>query len=80
MKINGLNNKQLKSCLAMVLGLGLVSLSLPSKAWWSTGHMVVAEIAYRRLTPAAKSQAERLLKLDALPDSATFQNVVRLGG
>ncbi|WP_105436357.1 S1/P1 nuclease [Neorhizobium tomejilense] len=35
-----------------------------ASAWWDAGHMRVAAIAYEKLTPAAKVEASRLLKLN----------------
>ncbi len=46
--------------------------ALPANAWWNTGHIVVAEIAYRRLNATAKAEMERLLAIDSLPASRTF--------
>lgn len=46
----------------IVLGLSLVAAASPSAfAWHDTGHMVVAQIAYLRLTPAAKARVDSLL-------------------
>jgi S1/P1 Nuclease len=36
----------------------------PAQAWNDTGHMIVAAIAYELLTPAAKAEANRLLRLN----------------
>ncbi len=36
-------------------------------AWGDTGHMVVAEIAWENLTPAARAEAERLLAVNVGP-------------
>jgi len=44
----------------------------PAHAWWNTGHMVVAQIAYDRLQPRVKAEAERLLAIDARPESSMF--------
>ena len=43
--------------------IAVVLLAMPSVAlaWHDTGHMVVAQIAYLRLSPAAKRQVDRLL-------------------
>jgi len=38
-----------------------IRLSLP--AWWDAGHMVVASIAYQRMTPYARTQADALVPL-----------------
>ncbi|MGH9942540.1 MAG: S1/P1 nuclease [Pyrinomonadaceae bacterium] len=42
-------------CLLLLLA------SIPAFAWDDTGHMVVASIAYNRLTPAAKAKVDRLM-------------------
>jgi hypothetical protein len=45
-----------------VILFALLSLTQASaSAWHDTGHMVVAQIAYLRLTPAAKAQVDKLL-------------------
>lgn len=43
----------------------------PAQAWWETGHMTVAQIAYEELSPKARLEAERLIELlnAAEPDS-----------
>lgn len=35
----------------------------PAQAWWETGHMTVAQIAYEELSPKARVEAERLIAL-----------------
>jgi hypothetical protein len=50
----------------------LMSSALPSFAWWDGGHMVVAQIAYDRLTPKARQRADELVKLGAGPQNNTF--------
>lgn len=55
-----------------LLILLLVVAASPSLAWWGTGHMVVAQIAYDRLNANAKAETDRLLAIDALPQSRTF--------
>ena len=54
------------------LGACLLALSLllPTVllAWGSIGHMTVAYVAYRKLTPATKARVRDLLKLN--PDYA----------
>jgi hypothetical protein len=49
----------------------LVSLAAPAHAWNETGHMVVAYIAYKHLTPAAKQAVDRLLILN--PDVEAYK-------
>lgn len=45
----------------LILGLSLLALPAPARAWHDTGHMVMAQIAYLRLTPAAKERVDKLL-------------------
>ncbi len=51
--------KKVLSCLLVFISL----LILPARAeaWHDPGHMIVAQIAYLRLTPAAKARVDRLL-------------------
>jgi nuclease S1 len=63
-----------------VLGAWLVLLWLPSAAWaWgSQGHSVVAELAQRRLTPAARAQVAQILGTQAsLASLASWADDVR---
>ncbi|MDT5262476.1 MAG: hypothetical protein QOC61_1480, partial [Acidobacteriota bacterium] len=46
---------------ALLLCLLLVSAQSSALAWHDTGHMVVAQVAYLRLTPAAKARVDALL-------------------
>src|SRR5262249_51198218 len=39
-------------------------LAAPARAWNETGHMIVAYIAYRHLTPQARYVVDRLLTLN----------------
>ncbi|HEX8503530.1 MAG TPA: S1/P1 nuclease [Pyrinomonadaceae bacterium] len=39
----------------------LLAAQAPALAWHDTGHMVVAQVAYLRLTPAAKARVDSLL-------------------
>lgn len=49
-------------CLRRWLLLALVLASAtPAGAWWAASHMVSAQIAYDRLSPAARAEAERLI-------------------
>ena len=47
----------------MLIALACLLLAAPTRAlaWHDTGHMLVAQIAYLRLTPAAKARVDRLL-------------------
>jgi hypothetical protein len=67
-----------RSC---ALGAGLLALSLllPTVllAWGSIGHMTVAYVAYRKLTPATKARVRDLLKLN--PDYAAWEKQVPIG-
>src|SRR5438105_2834870 len=58
-------------CTALAL-MGLILLPRAGFCWHNNGHMVVAEIAYRRLTPQAKAAIDRLIALDSEPINATF--------
>jgi hypothetical protein len=49
----------------------LVSLATPARAWNETGHMLVAYIAYKHLTPAARQTVDRLLALN--PDVEAYK-------
>ncbi len=44
--------------------LGLLAVACDALAWNSFGHMTVAEIAWQKLTPAARARATALLKLN----------------
>ena len=43
---------------------GFMMFASPSAAWWDEGHMRVAAMAYELLTPAARAEAVRLIKLN----------------
>ena len=45
----------------LVLGLLVLSTSGRAFAWHDTGHMLVAQIAYSRLTPAAKARHSTMI-------------------
>jgi len=58
-----------------IVGLWTLALLLPQAAAWSwsdTGHIVVAEIAYRELKPDVKAQVDRLIRIGADPKTNTF--------
>jgi hypothetical protein len=46
------------------LALCALLVASPAEAWNDTGHMIVAAIAYELLTPAAKAEANELLRLN----------------
>jgi hypothetical protein len=46
----------------------------PARAWNETGHMVVAYIAYKHLTPQAKQAVDRLLTLN--PDIEAYKGTL----
>ena len=48
--------KKVLSCLFVALFLLLPA---RAQAWHDAGHMIVAQIAYLRLTPAAKARVDR---------------------
>ncbi|TBD50478.1 hypothetical protein ELH22_37850 [Rhizobium ruizarguesonis] len=55
--------------------------SVPAFAWWDEGHMKIAALAYEQLTPAAREEANRLIRLNpdyqdwvaAIPNSPDHQ-------
>lgn len=53
----------MKTLLWMALGCAVLS-AAPAKAWNNFGHMEAAAVAWSQLTPAAKKEASRLLKLN----------------
>lgn len=56
--------------IALTIALAASAFVTPAKAWNSRGHMVVAAIAWDRMTPAARAQASVLLRIN--PDYATW--------
>ncbi len=49
---------------------GIIFMTLPSMAWWNTGHEIVAQIASNNLTPMTKNKVTKLLKFRiAIPGS-----------
>jgi hypothetical protein len=60
-----------RRCLALLL---MAALLVPqtARAWNDTGHMLVAEIAYQRLSPSAKARVEALVAIQAEPENSTF--------
>lgn len=46
------------------ISLGLISISAIGFCWDAKGHQIIAEIAYRELTPTAQRTATRLLSAD----------------
>ena len=47
--------------------LAILCLSTFAGAWWDPGHMTVAQIAYGRLTPEARAQADALIAAPITP-------------
>jgi hypothetical protein len=64
--------------LKMLLVLTLLAL-LPSKAfsWAENGHRIVASIAEKRLSPAAKQAVKELLGVDSLPRVSTWMDFIK---
>lgn len=47
--------------------LALMTLvTAPAHAWWETGHMLTAQMAYQNLTPKARAESDRLIQLLAV--------------
>jgi hypothetical protein len=42
--------------------VGVLLLALPAAAWNYSGHSIIAEIAYERLTPQARARVDRLIR------------------
>lgn len=57
-----LNKALLAPLLTPLLSLGIWSQAqAPAQAWWETGHMLTAQIAYDQLKPAVKAKADQLV-------------------
>jgi hypothetical protein len=69
--LQGLMHQLRARCLAMfaVTVLGL-SGAMPVRAWNDFGHMAVAAVAWQHLTPAARSRATKLLRMN--PDYGSW--------
>ncbi|WP_442579123.1 S1/P1 nuclease [Mesorhizobium sp. ASY16-5R] len=52
----------MRSILGALMGLALSVTS--ANAWWDGGHMRVAAMAWEQLTPEAKAEATRLIRLN----------------
>jgi len=63
--------------LEAVAALLLLTLAPSAQAWGPTGHRVVAEIAQRHLTPAAKAKVSRILGGRTLADVANWPDELR---
>ena len=50
--------------LSIALFLTLLTLARTASAWNSAGHMMVAAVAYERLTPEAHARVSHLLQLN----------------
>jgi hypothetical protein len=55
----------------------LLALSAPTYAWNSRGHMMVAAVAYKQLTPATKNRVEAILLLN--PDRPNWVAMIPAG-
>lgn len=64
----------------LVAFIPLLLLAPPAMAWGPLGHRVVAELAWRQLTPEARAEVRRLLAVrhaHALADIATWPDDIR---
>lgn len=53
---------RLSSLLTALLTLGIwTPLQSPARAWWETGHMITAQIAYDQLRPDVRAKADKLV-------------------
>src|SRR5262245_23831067 len=55
----------------------IFALSSPASAWNTRGHMMVAAVAYRKLTQKAKDRADALLLLN--PDRDNWLDLIPAG-
>jgi hypothetical protein len=55
-------SKKLRAAVVLLVPLALLLAALPARAWNATGHEVVAEIAWRNLTPAVRAKILATLK------------------
>lgn len=55
-----LNPLRMAKALALTLGLWGAGVS-PALAWWETGHMMTAQVAYDNLRPDVKAKADKLI-------------------
>jgi hypothetical protein len=55
----------------IALAIALIALVQPLQAWFDGGHMVVAYIAYKNLTPETRSHVDALLRLNPKYDTWT---------
>jgi hypothetical protein len=49
-------------CSALAVAASCLLASAPALAWWDTGHMVTAWLAYQELRPEVRAEADRLIK------------------
>lgn len=54
----------------LVLLLVAAGWAAPAQAWWAASHMVCAQIAHDRLSPAARAEADRLIAVLAASEPA----------
>jgi hypothetical protein len=73
-----MNKKRIRNIsLAALAALLLANLTPTAQAWGPTGHRVVAEIAQRHLTPAARIKVSELLGGRTLADVANWPDELR---
>lgn len=61
----------------VILGLSLVVLNLPARAWGVTGHRVVGLVAQNHLQKSAKRKIARILNCNALAEVANYMDDVK---
>lgn len=64
-------SRRLVSSLAILLVVALCG------GWGSTGHKVVAQIAYDRLTPTAKAEVDKLLGDSTLAEFSVWPDQIK---
>jgi S1/P1 Nuclease len=75
-----MKSRYIRSVLVAFLAMAFLLTTPTASAWGPAGHRIVAELAQRQLTPAARAALERLLKPDnerSLADVATWADDLR---
>jgi hypothetical protein len=60
----------MKSAAILLTACALLAAARPAVAWGDLGHEIIADIAYRHLTPATKAKVDALLAADTDPLTA----------
>lgn len=68
--------KRALTMLGLALSAAVSSLltATPAQAWWETGHMVTAQVAYQQLKPEVRKEADRLIQVLAVVEPDPLKN------